>query len=138
MEGGMAATERLLSKKTLPTAIMCSNDMAAIDVLHKLYRDNFRVPGDISLIGFDDIHLTEMMIPPLTSVQLSRLDLARAAVSALRAHVEGTAPKREYYIDTRLVVRESTGPPRGTMPALRNAKSRSQNRAHLTDSGVRR
>ena len=132
MEGGMAATERLLSKKTLPTAIMCSNDMAAIGVLHKLYRDNFRVPG------FDDIHLTEMMIPPLTSVQLSRLDLARAAVSALRAHVEGTAPKREYYIDTRLVVRESTGPPRGTMPALRNAKSRSQNRAHLTDSGVRR
>lgn len=119
IEGGMAAAQRFLQSKRLPTAIMCSNDMLAIGVLHKLSRSGLRVPKDISLIGFDDIHMAEMMIPPLTSIQMSRTDLARAAVSALRASLEGTSAKREYTIDTRLVVRESTDYPRGTMAFAR-------------------
>jgi LacI family transcriptional regulator len=115
VEGGMAAGERLLKQKNLPTAIMCSNDMLAIGVLHKLSRSGLRVPDDISIIGFDDIHMAEMMIPPLTSIQMSRLDLARAAVSALRAHIESASAKREYVVDTNLVVRKSTGFPPRTM-----------------------
>lgn len=120
MEGGTAAAEQLLQMKNLPTAVMCSNDMLAIGVLHTLSRSGIRVPDDISLIGFDDIRMAEMMIPPLTSVQMSRLDLAGAAVSALRAHIEGSSSKRGYKVDTHLVVRESTYFPRGTMPRLRN------------------
>lgn len=123
MEGGMKAAERLLSQEHLPTAIMCSNDMLAIGVLHKLSRSGLRVPDDISLVGFDDIRMAEMMIPSLTSVQMSRSELARAAVAALRAYVENTSPKRDYRIDTRLVVRESTGFPRGTMDYLRKSKA---------------
>jgi DNA-binding LacI/PurR family transcriptional regulator len=119
MEGGMTAADRLLASKPLPTAVMCSNDMTAIGVLHKVYRAGLRVPDDLSIIGFDDIHMAETIIPPLTSVQMSRLELAHAAVSALRAHVEHTSPKREYQIDTHLVVRESTSFPRGTMLHLR-------------------
>jgi DNA-binding LacI/PurR family transcriptional regulator len=120
MEGGMRAAERLTAQKALPlpTAVMCSNDMLAIGVLHKLYRHGVRVPGDISLIGFDDIHLAAMMIPPLTSIQMSRADLALGAVTALRNHLEGS-PEREYRIKTSLVVRESTAFPRGTMAHLR-------------------
>jgi LacI family transcriptional regulator len=123
MEGGMTAAERLTAQKNLPTAIMCSNDMLAIGVLHRLSRSGLRVPDDVSVIGFDDIHMSAMMIPPLTSIQMSRSDLARAAVGALRAHVEETSPKREYKIDTHLIVRESTGFPRGTMAHLRKGKS---------------
>jgi LacI family transcriptional regulator len=119
MEGGMAAAEKLLTYKHLPTAVMCSNDMLAIGVLHKLWRGGVRVPDDVSLIGFDDIHMAEMTIPPLTSVQMSRSELAHAAFNALRAHVEKTHPQREYNIETRLVVRESTAFPRGTMKHLR-------------------
>src|SRR5580700_59528 len=119
MEGGLSAATRILEHKNLPTAIMCSNDMLAIGVLHKLSRSGLQVPGDISIIGFDDIHMAEMMIPSLTSIQMSRSDLARAAVSALRTHLEGPTPRREYTIDTHLVVRESTGFPRGTMTRLR-------------------
>lgn len=122
MEGGMTAAERLLALETLPTAIMCSNDMLAIGVLHKLSRSGLRVPDDVSIVGFDDIRMAEMMIPPLTSIQMSRSELARAAVTALRAHVENTSPKREYKIDTRLVVRESTAFPRGTMSHIRGTK----------------
>jgi DNA-binding LacI/PurR family transcriptional regulator len=124
MGGGIAAMERLLAAnaKKMPTAVMCSNDMTAIGVLHKLYRAGLRVPDDLSVIGFDDIHIAEVTIPPLTTVQMSRFDLARAAVTALRAHVESPddpTPKREYKIQTDLIVRESTGLPRGAATRLR-------------------
>ena len=75
----------------MPTAVMCSNDMTAIGVLHKVSRQ-LRVPDNLSVIGFDDIHMARVTIPPLTSIQMSRLELARAAVTALRAHVENTVP----------------------------------------------
>jgi LacI family transcriptional regulator len=116
MEGGITAMQKLLAAKTRPTAVMCSNDMTAIGVLHSLYRAGLRVPDDLSVIGFDDIHISEVTIPPLTTIQMSRFELARAAVTALRAAVENTeesAPQREYDIHTDLIVRESTGlPPR--------------------------
>jgi len=90
--------------------------------VHKLYRARLRVPDDFSVIGFDNIHIAEVTIPPLTTVEMSRLDIARAAVTALREQVESvgnSAKKGEYCIRTNLVVRESTSFPRGTM-VLRN------------------
>ena len=125
LEGGVATMERLLKMKPLPTAVMCSNDMTAIGVLHELYRAGLRVPDDFSVIGFDDIHIAAVTIPPLTTVQMSRFDLARSAFNALRAHVEATEEsetKREYRIQTDLIVRESTGFPRGTMGHMRKKK----------------
>jgi DNA-binding LacI/PurR family transcriptional regulator len=127
LEGGIAAMERLLATKTIPTAVMCSNDMTAIGVLHKLYRAGLRVPDDLSVIGFDDIHIAKVTIPPLTTVQMSRFELARAAVTALRAHVEQPEEHthtREYNIQTDLIVRESTGFPKGTMTHLQKAPSK--------------
>ncbi len=122
LEGGAVAMEKLLAQKELPTAIICSNDMTAIGVLHKLYRTGLRVPDDISVIGFDDIHIAEVMMPPLTTVQMSRLDIAKAAFGALRGHVETPElfqGRREFKIPTDLIVRESTSFPRGTMTHLR-------------------
>src|SRR5579862_6726778 len=62
LEGGAAAMEKLLAQENMATAVMCSNDMTAIGVLHKLYRTGLRVPDDISVIGFDDIHIAEVMM----------------------------------------------------------------------------
>lgn len=121
MEGGMGAMEHLTDLKELPTAILCSNDMTAIGVLHALFRTTHSVPREISVVGFDDIHLAQFMLPPLTTVQMSCKDLATAAVEALRAGIERDHPKgakREWQIPTRLVVRQSTAFPRGTLPAL--------------------
>ena len=122
MEGGITVAERLMACKKLPTAVLCSNDMTAIGVLHKTYRAGLRVPDDLSIIGFDDIRMAEAMIPPLTSIQMSRIELARTAVSALCAHVEGASPQREYKIETSLVVRETTSFPRGSMFGSRQLK----------------
>ena len=114
MEGGKAAAEKLLTGTTLPTAIMCSNDVTAIGVLQEAYRAGLRIPDDLSVVGFDNTHITQMTVPPLTTVEMSCNDLARAAVMALRAYLEGlSSPKRDYPVETHLVVRESTSFPRG-------------------------
>ena len=121
MEGGITAMERLIALPELPTAVMCSNDMTAIGALHALYRTTHKVPEDISVVGFDDIHLAQFMLPPLTTVQMSCRDLAAAAVEGLRAGIELDHPKhgrREWHIPTRLVVRQSSTFPRGSLPAL--------------------
>jgi LacI family transcriptional regulator len=121
MEGGMAAMERLIALPELPTAVLCSNDMTAIGVLHALYRTTHNVPQDVSVVGFDDIHLAQFMLPPLTTVQMSCKELAAAAVEALRAGIELEHPraaKKEWHIPTSLVVRQSSAFPRGSLPAL--------------------
>jgi DNA-binding LacI/PurR family transcriptional regulator len=126
MEGGMSAMERLLHQPELPTAVMCSNDMTAIGVLHALYRTTHSVPNEISVVGFDDIHLAQFMLPPLTTVQMSCAHLAAAAVEALRAGIESDHTKtatKEWRIPTQLVVRQSTTFPRGTLPALVQSSS---------------
>jgi LacI family transcriptional regulator len=134
MEGGIGAMERLIALKELPTAVLCSNDMTAIGALHALYKTTHGVPQDISIVGFDDIHLAQFMLPPLTTVRMSCKDLAAAAVEALRAGIERDHPKAaqtEWPISTRLVVRQSTAFPRGTVPTLvgRVARKRSGTKA---------
>ena len=121
MEGGMGAMERLIAQGDLPTAVVCSNDITAIGVLHALYRADLNVPRDVSVVGFDDIQMAKHILPPLTTVQMPLKELAVAAIEALRAGVEKDHPlveKTEWKISTRLVVRQSTAFPRGTLPAL--------------------
>jgi DNA-binding LacI/PurR family transcriptional regulator len=110
LEGGMRAAERLLSSPERPTAIMCSNDMTAIGALRVLSRAGVNVPRDISIIGFDDIHLAEFVYPALTTVRMSRKDLARGAFESLRSAAEkrGDFHHRNWIIPTYLIVREST------------------------------
>ena len=111
MEGGMEAFLRLLSLPVRPTAVMCSNDMTAIGVMRRSHEAGISIPKDVSVIGFDDIHLAQFVIPPLTSVQMSQAELARLAFNALMTDVERETPTpngSEYVLKTNLVLREST------------------------------
>ena len=110
LDGGFNAVQELLSTSDRPTAVMCSNDLTAIGVLRGLDAEGLRTPQDMSVIGFDDIHMAQFMLPPLTTVRLSRLDLARLAFEALIVDIEGTAASNgaTYRIETRLIVRGST------------------------------
>ncbi len=132
LEGGKAAMEKLLAQAELPTAVICSNDMTAIGVLHALDETTHRVPADISVVGFDDIHLAQFMLPPLTTVRMSCKELAEAAVHALRAGIEPNHPQvaqKEWPIATRLVVRRSTDFPRGSLPAVGKQKPEARREA---------
>jgi LacI family transcriptional regulator len=113
LEGGVHAMQHLLSLSEQPTAVMCSNDMTAIGALRILARAGLKVPQDMSVIGFDDIHLAEFVYPPLTTVRMSRKDLARGAFESLRSVTENVEPSQERHltIPTRLIVRQSTGYP---------------------------
>jgi LacI family transcriptional regulator, galactose operon repressor len=114
LKGGVAGFERLQALSMRPTAILCSNDMTAIGVLRAAYHRGLRVPQDLSVIGLDDIDFAEFTLPPLTTIRLSRADLARAAFEALRQQAEESAnPKiqREFLVSTSLVMRGSTAVP---------------------------
>jgi len=117
-----------LALKHLPAAIMCSNDMTAIGVQHALFDAGFKVPEDFSLIGFDDIHLAEYTIPPLTTVRMSCKDLAKNAVAALLSSLDpANIIKSEALnkISTRLIVRQTTDLPRNALSDLdQNPKSK--------------
>jgi LacI family transcriptional regulator len=117
LKGGVTGFAQLQTLGTRPTAIVCSNDMTAIGVLRAAYMDGLRVPDDVSVIGLDDIDFAEFTLPPLTTIRLSRADLARAAFEALRQQAEDpNNPKlqREFQVSTSLVVRGSTGAPSGS------------------------
>jgi DNA-binding LacI/PurR family transcriptional regulator len=114
LKGGMAGFEKLWAFESRPTAVICSNDLTAIGVLRAAYAKRLRLPEDLSVIGLDDIAFTEFTLPPLTTIRLSRIELARAAFEALRAQAEdGDNPnlQREYLVSTSLEVRESTAKP---------------------------
>ena len=114
LKGGVAGFQKLQALAARPTAIVCSNDMTAIGVLRAAYMEGLRVPQDLSVIGLDDIAFAEYTLPPLTTIRLSRVDLARAAFEALRQQAEDPdSPRmqREFLVSTSLVVRSSTGKP---------------------------
>ena len=118
LKGGVAGFERVMALKTQPTALICSNDMTAIGVLRAAYMAGLRVPEDLSVIGLDDIDFAEFTLPPLTTIRLSRQELAKAAFDALRLQAEhaaangaGTAIQRDFLVSTSLVVRGSTAAP---------------------------
>ena len=114
LKGGVGGFQKLQALAPRPTAIVCSNDMTAIGVLRAAYEEGLRVPHDLSVIGLDDIAFAEYTLPPLTTIRLSRSDLARSAFEALRQQAEDPAnPKmqREFLVSTSLVVRASTAAP---------------------------
>jgi DNA-binding LacI/PurR family transcriptional regulator len=113
MEGGHDAMARLLRKKSRPTAILASNDMTAIGAIGAITDSGLKVPYDISVIGFDDIQLSAYTQPALTTVRLSRQEIAKIAFRALYSYkTDPSAKGADYMVQPELVVRKSTGPAR--------------------------
>jgi DNA-binding LacI/PurR family transcriptional regulator len=109
IEGGAMAMRSLLMQPQRPTAVIASNDLTAIGALGVIHELGLRVPEDISLVGFDDISFAHLTQPPLTTVILSRTQLAVMAFAALDAliHHEGNS-NADLMIPTHLVMRSST------------------------------
>ena len=119
LEGGMAAMARLLGKANPPTAVVCSNDLTAIGVLHCLFEAGKQAPADLSVIGFDDVHIAQFILPPLTTVRMSCADIAQVAFSTLRHRIEpGPARHTMRPVETSLIVRQTTGAPSGELLGL--------------------
>src|SRR3984893_4824017 len=88
LEGGEAAFEKLARLRSRPTAVLCSNDMTAMGVMHKSYAEKIVVPDDLSVIGFDNIRISQYILPPLTTIEMSQAELGRMALQAVLAGVQ--------------------------------------------------
>jgi LacI family transcriptional regulator len=122
IEGGMRALGVLLKSRKRPTAVLCSNDMTALGVIHKCYEEKIQIPQELSVVGYDDIRLARFILPPLTTVQMSQAELARLAFRALLTEVQRETPApqgTEYVLQTNLVLRDSTALAPSTSAPLR-------------------
>ncbi|MGZ4359288.1 MAG: LacI family DNA-binding transcriptional regulator [Gaiellaceae bacterium] len=114
VEGGRRAGAQLLALPTRPTAIFAFNDEMAAGVIRAAHDRALHIPRDLSVVGFDDCEVARVLTPALTSVRQPLEEMGRVAVSLLDRLLEGQ-PLEAMRIElaTKLIVRESTAPPRG-------------------------
>ena len=118
IQGGVAAAKRLINRDA--TAIVCASDILALGVIRRARRAGLDVPGDLSVVGFDDSALMVCTDPPLTTVRQPIEAMGQAAVAQLLSQVGGAqVSSEELLFEPELVVRASTGPAvRAALPSV--------------------
>lgn len=114
---GLDAAEKLLDRRDPPTAIFASNDDMAAAVVSVAHRRGLDVPGDLTVVGFDDTAPATTVWPELTTIRQPVSAMAGAALELLladlRSRRRGTGPlSQEIVLDHEIIIRESSGPPR--------------------------
>ena len=109
-EEGQIAIQRLLEGNSPPTAVLAANDEMAMGAMDAAQHRNLRVPEDLAVIGFDDIQMSALIRPSLTTVRQPMQLLGEAAVTLLfdRLQSSNGQPRHEM-LDTELVIRQSCG-----------------------------
>jgi DNA-binding LacI/PurR family transcriptional regulator len=111
-ESGARAARTLLGSDVRPTAVVTYNDASAVGLLDALLRSGIDVPGEVSVVGYDDSPLSRLAHIDLTSVSQDSPQLTRLAVAAVVERLDGgRTERREVVVPPRLVVRGTTGPP---------------------------
>jgi len=109
MESGVRAIEYFLARKLKFTAVFCSNDEMAIGAIRALAAHALNVPGDISVVGFDDIRFARYTSPPLTTIAQPKNELGREAMRMLIELLnDPNTPVLKRVLSADLVVRGST------------------------------
>ncbi len=110
VEGGYVATLKVLSMERPPTAILAYNDLVALGSLRALRERGLSVPGDISIVGYDDIFLSAYLDPPLTTVSQPKYTMGKLAVDMLLRLIGGEKiANKRISLRPELVVRASCG-----------------------------
>lgn len=98
----------LIESGVSPDAVFCSNDITAIGALQQLQRLGFRVPQDISLMGFDNIHFSAMTNPPLTTIDQCTYEVGNMAAEILNGNLQNPHRKNlNITLEPHLIIRES-------------------------------
>jgi len=115
LQSGREGAKRIVEMDHPPTAVFCASDMVAFGMIAGLHENGVSVPDDISVIGFDDIELSEFYVPALTTIRQDRRRLGTRAADLLMGKMRAPEPDRITGIDlldVELTARESTAPPR--------------------------
>jgi DNA-binding LacI/PurR family transcriptional regulator len=110
VEQGRLAAHALLSASPAPTALVCLSDQLALGALAAARERQLAVPGDVSIVGFDDIPEAARTSPPLTTVHQPHAEKGRLATRLLLDRLAGKRVASLRVLPTRLVVRGSSGP----------------------------
>jgi len=107
-KSGFEIMKSMLDDGPRPTAVFCATDELAIGAMAAARQANQNIPGDMSFFGFDDLKLTGLMSPPLSTVSVPRFEMGRRGAEALFLQIyKGTAPSAKIVLDHRLVLRDS-------------------------------
>ncbi|KIC23611.1 MULTISPECIES: LacI family DNA-binding transcriptional regulator [unclassified Leisingera] len=111
IDKGAEAFAQLMDLTPRPTVVICGNDVLAAGAVHEARKLGIKVPEQVSVTGFDDIELAEIVSPALTTVHVPHREMGRKAACELTAMVEGKSEGRTICISTRLVTRDSLAMP---------------------------
>jgi LacI family transcriptional regulator len=119
VDSGASAVRAVLSEPERPTVIFCGSDLIAMGAMKALEEEGVQVPGDVSVVGIDDISFAFLARPPLTTISVPRERLGVIAFEALEKVLKLKRRKgADYYLETELVVRRSTASARRQNPHI--------------------
>jgi len=122
-EGGYRIIKKILSKPPIPTALLLINDHSALGVLKAIKESSYRVPQDISVVGFVDVPFASMIDPPLTTVREPSQEIGFVAADMCLKIIQGKEIREKHLtLPMRLIVMESTAPP--SDPQLQKGRER--------------
>ena len=111
LAGGRRACAALLAREPRPTVLICGNDVLAVGAMLQARSLGLSLPADLSVTGFDDIELAEIIEPGLTTVHVPHRRMGDAAARALLSILDGDTACRGMELQTQLVIRDSLAPP---------------------------
>jgi DNA-binding LacI/PurR family transcriptional regulator len=112
-QGGWAAMKHLLEEDPRVTAVCTGNDLAALGALNAIAEAGLDVPGDISVVGYDNTALAELRHVALTTVHQPRFEIGAMAMQAILRRIDNPQSRvRRELLEPKLIVRRTTAPPR--------------------------
>ncbi|GAB4515140.1 MAG: LacI family DNA-binding transcriptional regulator [Anaerolineae bacterium] len=112
---GVEPTRKLLQLEEKPTAICAFHDLVAVDVIRVLQAEGYRVPEDISVVGFDGLRAGFMTMPHITTIQQPLAEIGQRVIEIINQKItDREHPAIQEIVDVELVIRGSTGKPRET------------------------
>ena len=107
-KSGYDAAQQILSQKERPTAVFSANDMMALGFIKAIVKAGLRVPEDYSVIGYDNIEMSSLSMPGLTTIDQPKYEVGRIAEHLLVSRLGGqTHQEKQVIMETKVVERES-------------------------------
>ncbi|MEO6268738.1 MAG: LacI family DNA-binding transcriptional regulator [Lautropia sp.] len=110
-DAGSQALHTLAASQPRPTAIICGNDVLAIGAIGEARTLRLRVPQDLSIVGFDDLPISSLITPALTTVRVPTREMGETAAVHLLSRIAGETANAVRELVVELIVRDSAGPP---------------------------
>ena len=110
VDGGREAARRLITENPEMTALFCFNDLVAIGALQCCHQLGHSVPGDMAIIGYDDIPMASWVTPTLTTIKVNFEGMGKAATKLLINHINNCEDGcNSLVLDPQLIIRDSAG-----------------------------